>query len=70
MSKAWDYDDDDDNDDECDDIIPTAVQAARSCPEVRQAGRREVNQGTSGGKGLKHVGIGGKGAGTVQCSVL
>ena len=47
MSKAWDYDeDDDDDDDECDDIIPTAVQAARSCPEVRQAGRREVNQGT------------------------
>ena len=49
MSKAWDYDgddddddedddddDDDDNDDECDDIIPTAGQAASSCPEVWQ----------------------------------
>ena len=45
MSKAWYYDVDDD-DDECDDITPTAVQAARSFSEVRQAGRREVNQGT------------------------
>ena len=53
MSKAWDYDDDDDDDDECDDIIPTAVQAARSCPKVRHAGRREVNQGTWGWKGVK-----------------
>ena len=47
MSKAWDYDeDDDDDDDECDDIIPIAVQAARSSPKVGHAGRREVNQGT------------------------
>jgi hypothetical protein len=47
LSKAWDYDeDDDDDDDECDDIIPIAVQAARSCPKIRHAGRREVNQGT------------------------
>ena len=47
MSKAWDYDDDDDdhdddedddddNDDECDNIIPSAGKAVRSCPEVRQ----------------------------------
>ena len=46
MSKAWDYDDDEDDDNECDDIIPTAVQAARSCPEVQETGRQEVNQGT------------------------
>ena len=47
MSKDWEYedndddddddeDDDDNNDDECDGILPTAVQAVRSCPEVRQ----------------------------------
>ena len=47
MSKGWDYDDNDDDDDddedddgdndnECDDIIPTACQAASSCPEALQ----------------------------------